>query len=163
MKHFNEKEWQLFKRDEYPAEESQLMEEHLQKCPKCMDTFLNSIDEEEVLKAQKTIPTDFTHTVIKMINSERKTPMPPQKSSRWVKKSQNLLAYYTAAAVLTIALMGGGAFQAFVNSSNDVGGSTGLTSKKFEQRLDTPLSQKIVEQSHQLIIRFENHGYEEVR
>lgn len=156
MKHFSEKEWQLFKRGEYPEEKSRLMEEHLQECPKCMDTFLSSINEEEIIEVQKAIPTDFTDTVIKMINSEREAPVPPKRASRWVKKSQNLLAYYTAAAVLTIALMGGGAFQAFVKSSTDFGGSTGLNSQIIEQKLDTQFSKKIVDQTHQLIIRFEN-------
>ncbi len=163
MKHFDEKEWQQFRKGEYPAEESQLMEGHLQECPKCMDAFLNSINEEEVLKAQKAIPTVFTATVIKMINSERKASVPPKRSSRWAKKSQNLLAYYTAAAVVTIVLMGGGAFQAFVKSSTVVGGATGLASQKIEQKLDTQFSKRIVEQTHQLIIRFENQKQEEVR
>jgi predicted anti-sigma-YlaC factor YlaD len=163
MKHFSDKEWQLFRRDEYPEEKSRLMEEHLQECPKCMDMFLNSINEREIIETQKAIPTDFTDTVIKMINSERKAPMPPKRSIRWVKKSQNLLAYYAAAAVLTIALMGGGAFQAFVKNSTNVGGTTRLNSQIIEQKLDTQFSKKIVEQTHQLIIRIENQKQEEVR
>lgn len=122
MKHFSEKEWQLFRRGEYPEEKSRLMEEHLKECPNCMDMFLNSINEREIIEAHKAIPADFTNTVIKMINSERKAPMPPKRSIGWVKKNQNLLAYYAAAAVLTIALMGGGAFQAFVTNSTNAAG-----------------------------------------
>ncbi len=157
MKHFNEKEWQMFRRGEYPKGRSRFMEEHLQGCQKCLDAFLNSINEEEIAQAQKAIPPDFTDTVISMINREdAREARGPSPCFRWVKQSQNLLAYYAAAAVLTIALMGGGAFQALVKGYSNVAGTTELNSQKIEQKMDIQFSKKIVDQTHQLIIRFEN-------
>lgn len=162
MKHFNEKEWQMFRRGEYSQKESRLMEVHLRGCQQCVETFLRSIDEEDVVRAQKAIPPDFTDTVISMIDRERHAAVAP-KGSGMLAKSQNLLVYYAAAAVLTIALMGGGAFQAFVKGYSHVADTTKLNSPKIEQKLDIQFSNKIVDHTHQLIIRFENQEQEEVR
>ncbi|MGB4504243.1 MAG: hypothetical protein WBI44_05040 [Syntrophaceticus sp.] len=163
MKHFNEKEWQMFRRGEYSQKESQFMEEHLRGCQKCMDAFLKSIDEEDVALAQETIPPDFTDTVISMIEREQHTAKLPKGSDRWG-KSQNLFVYYAAAAILTITLMGGGAFQAFVKGYSHVADTTKLNSTpKIEQKIDIQYSKKIVDHTHQLIIRFENQEQKEVR
>jgi hypothetical protein len=160
MKHFNEKEWQMFRRGKYSQKESRFMEEHLRGCQQCLDAFLHSIDEEDLLQAQEAIPPDFTDTVISMIDRERYTRVPPKGSSRWG-NSQNLLVYYAAAAVLTIALMGGGAFQTFVKGYSHVADTTKLNNPKIEQKLDVQFSKKIVDHTHQLIIRFENQNQEE--
>jgi predicted anti-sigma-YlaC factor YlaD len=166
MKHFNEEEWQKLKNGECSAAESCLMEEHLLKCPKCMDLFLNSFDEKDAARAQKAIPPDFTDTVIGMISGERPEAVhfkPAKGANRQAKRAQNLALYYTAAAVLTIALMSGGAFQTFVKGYSNAAGTTEQNSHKIEQKLDIQFSKKIVDRTHQLLIRFENEEQKEVR
>jgi len=166
MKHFNEEEWQNFKNGGCSAAESSLMEEHLLKCPKCMDLFLNSIDEKDAARAQKAIPPDFTDNIIDMISDRRPAAAqikPAKGANRPVKRIQNLALYYAAAAVLTIALMSGGAFQAFVKGYSNAAGTTEQNSQKIEQKLDIQFSKKIVDRTHQLLIRFENEEQKEVR
>jgi hypothetical protein len=77
MKHFNEKEWQMFRRGEYSQEESRFMEEHLRGCQQCLNAFLNSIDEEDLLQAQERF---FGYRRSARLNGLYKHPFPPVSS-----------------------------------------------------------------------------------
>lgn len=161
MRHFTGEEWLAFKDDECTPEKFSLMEEHLERCEKCLETFLSTIDQEEIARAEDYIPADFTASVLSILSNEGHSPQGRNKTSTGVTKRQRLFVYYAAAAVLTLALTGGGVFQALVDSSSTVASISRGSTNKIEQKLDLKLSQEIACKTNQLLVQLENHGQKE--
>lgn len=112
MKHFSSEEWRNLGKglnNEIQIE----MEKHLLDCDACLQLFLEGIDEAALDEARNAIPSDFTARTCALIKAgERKTERYPAHFQR-----KGLLAYYTAAAAITIMLTGGGVFQSLNNAS----------------------------------------------
>jgi len=106
MQHFSPAEWEQFLAGQ-SADQEMVMENHLKVCDQCRQVFLESIDAVELKSAQTVIRPDFTAQTLARIQDsvEKKRPSPRRARSR------NLLLYYTAAAVLTLVLTGGGIIQ----------------------------------------------------
>lgn len=106
MQHYSEAEWQQFVSGQIPDKELE-MESHLQDCDQCRQVFLESIDAAELKRAEAAIRPDFTDQTLNRIQKSvrPKRPSPRQGNTR------SLLLYYTAAAVLTLALTGGGVIE----------------------------------------------------
>ncbi|MDD2621251.1 MAG: hypothetical protein PHC92_11360 [Syntrophomonadaceae bacterium] len=111
MKHFSKEEWVVYGK-EPASEQAALMEKHLLDCDACLQLFLEGIDETDMTEALAFIPPDFTtHTSDLIRASARQEERPPARF-----QSKGLLAYYAAAAAITIMLTGGGVFE-FLNNA----------------------------------------------
>lgn len=107
MKHFSSEEWRAL--GQGPDEEkNNVMEKHLLECDACLQLFLKGIDETALEQARAVIPPDFTARSCALIEADarRKEKYPARFQSK------GFLAYYAAAAAITIMLTSGGAFQA---------------------------------------------------
>lgn len=106
MQHFSEVEWQQFSQGQ-KADKALVMENHLEICDQCRQLFLESIDAAEMKRAEAAIVPGFAAQTIDLIEKSTRPKRPyPQRSN-----TRSLLLYYTAAAVLTLALTGGGIIQ----------------------------------------------------
>jgi anti-sigma factor RsiW len=161
MRHFTGEEWLAFKNDECTPEKFSLMEDHLEECEKCLETFLSTIDQAEIARAEECIPADFTAAVLKALPDEDHSLQERNTTGTGVIKRQRLFVYYAAAAVLTLAFTGGGFFQALVDSSSTVHSISRGSTNKIEQKLDLKLSQEIACKTNQLLVQLENHGQKE--
>ena len=113
MKHYDEFEWELYKKDLLDGELKRSMEEHLFSCEECMDYFLSLIDEEEIDQASRFVPEDFTIKLMDRIDdldekSNRIINLDEKRKNK--KQVRGLFTNYVAAACLTIALTAGGVF-----------------------------------------------------
>jgi len=158
MRHYSEGEWIKFNNGDCPQESARLMEEHLQSCAGCLEIFLDLVNREDIARAEETIPRDFTQSVMQLIDQKPSIPIQAQKNvHNPACKRQRLLVYYAAAAVLTLAFMGGGVFQALVDSYPDDGTiASGLNGQKVEQKLNVNLSDRIADTANQWLNSLEN-------
>lgn len=106
MQHFSPAEWQQYIAGQCSDQEL-LMENHLQVCDQCRQIFLESIDTREMKKAEAAIAPDFTVQTLELIRKS----VGPKRSAPRRGNTRSLLLYYTAAAVLTLVLTGGGVIQ----------------------------------------------------
>ncbi|MEN6326142.1 MAG: hypothetical protein ABFD18_08060 [Syntrophomonas sp.] len=107
MKHFSSEEWRALGQGP-GGEKDMVMEKHLLECDACLPLFLEGIDEAALEQARAVIPPDFTARTCALIEADAR------RKEKYPARFQNkgFLAYYAAAAVITIMLTGGGAFQA---------------------------------------------------
>lgn len=103
MKHYEASEWSAFYRQDGSLDLT-AMEAHLQECNQCLEIFLTNIDEDRVQEAGSLVPEGFAARTSRAISVQRGKTRPAGKS----KNRPWIIAYYTAAALLTIVLSGGG-------------------------------------------------------
>ncbi|HBQ86902.1 MAG TPA: hypothetical protein DD811_10550 [Syntrophomonas sp.] len=112
MSHYTQQEWIDFKKHRLPEEKQLQMEQHLQVCDSCMDVWLGLMGQEEINAAAEVIPDDFGRKTMQLVRAQSK---PVSSLFSKVNKRRRLLAYYTAAAAITLMLVSGGVFQTIVN------------------------------------------------
>lgn len=105
MKHFSREQWQAFYRGQ--VEEEALMENHLLVCESCRQTFLDCIEDADLEQAEAIINPDFSTQALDYIRENGQQG----RQNQYRLQSRRLLAFYTAAAALTIMLTGGGVLQ----------------------------------------------------
>lgn len=114
MKHFDDIEWLLYKKDLLSTEKKIEMEEHLYNCDECMEIFTSLITENEIEKASELIPVNFTKKVllktkdIKIFNNKKSKPL--QRSLN------DFFIHYVAVALVAVVLTGGGYFGTMIDS-----------------------------------------------
>lgn len=162
MKHYTEDEWLKFNRCDLPLEKRFFMEEHLRECDQCLAVFLGLVDGGEVAGAAELVPPDFTPVVMRMIGAgPGQTPRRVRRKSEVDRaRRQNLLVYYAAAAVLTLAFLGGGVFQSLVRSYPEVARAAGRGGQKMEEKWVVNLSDRIAGRTFQWLCTFENKNRE---
>lgn len=106
MTHYTPQDWLNFKQDHLSEASRQEMEEHLQACTRCMDLFLDLVTEDDMKEAAQLVPPDFSRNTMRFIKAQASATIPSSRNKR-----RKLLAYYTAAAVITLMLVSGGVFQ----------------------------------------------------
>lgn len=114
MKHYTDAEWRAFKQGEPDAPTVAAMEDHLLRCQDCMTRFLNLIDEAEIARAGRFVPSDFSDRTMKALQKLQVRKEPP--ASRRGKK-RRLFAYYAAASIVTLFLASQGFFQAVAQAT----------------------------------------------
>lgn len=151
MNHYDKKQWILYKNGSLSTEESEKMEDHLSMCDKCLNIFLSLIDQEEINTAQKNIPLDFTDSVINKANIIKND----FSHKKYKTKRKNIFIYYTAAALVTIVLMGSGFFNTLVNTVPSIT-QTAINQENFNQtNRITIFSEKVVNKTSNFINNFE--------
>ncbi|MEN6350813.1 MAG: hypothetical protein ABFD08_15635 [Syntrophomonas sp.] len=109
MKHFSREQWQAFYRGQ--IEEDALLESHLLVCDACRQVFLDCIEDADLEQAEDAINPDFTARTLGYIRENGQQG----RQNQYRLQSRRLLAFYTAAAALTIMLTGGGVLQSLNN------------------------------------------------
>ena len=117
MKHYDQVEWSLYKKNLLNEKIHQVMEEHLYECDQCLDIFLSLIDENEIEEAGDIISKEFTDDL--MMNIKKLTPINKKKAIK-PKLPQDFFIYYTAVASVTILLTAGGVFGKLVESVPEI-------------------------------------------
>jgi hypothetical protein len=170
MRHYTEDEWVRFNDKDCSRETVRLMEEHLRNCEDCRETFLSLVSGEDVARAARAVPRDFTQSVMRLIDAEPSAPEPSlpartdlirteKNAGNRAWKRERLLTYYAAAAVLTLAFMGGGVFQALVDGYPDdspIAIAAARNGQKGEKKLSVDLSEKIADKTNRWLNSFEN-------
>ncbi len=119
MQHYTAEQWQQYK-DAPPGDPSAArMENHLLQCPICLERFLGLISQEDLLQAEQFLSPDFTGETIGLVNAKSNHSVCPIRSSHSSSRKK-LFGYYVAAAVLTLALTGGGVFDSLIHQSSQV-------------------------------------------
>ncbi|MEA1961078.1 MAG: hypothetical protein U9N81_07345 [Bacillota bacterium] len=114
--HYSPEQWQTYRNGDLDHQTSLEMEDHLLICPVCLDHFLNTISQEDVLRAEQVLPADFTQTTVALVSKTRIQISKPARQNAIPKRlRRRLFGYYVAAAVITLALMGGGVFESMVD------------------------------------------------
>lgn len=158
MEHFSKQDWLVYSQGELSEERTALMEQHLTRCSRCLEAFLDSLTMEELEQAERNIPIDFTDGVLAAIKRE---PIPfPKRKSRV--RQKNLFVYYLAVSAITIVLMGNGFFQSLVETVPKVS----TPPEQRLSRLNLDWSSKLVDKASTWIYNFETQtegGYKGVQ
>lgn len=122
MRHYDEVEWKLYKKDILNEQMHREMEEHLFHCDDCRDIFLSLIDDEEIEKAGTFISNDFQENLMKNIQKIKYATIPIDRDKYKKKKKfyNEMLLYYTAVASVAIFLTGAGVFNSVVDKIPDI-------------------------------------------
>lgn len=110
MSHYTPEQWSDFKQHNLTETVCREMEQHLQVCDQCMDLWLELITDTEMAQAAQIIPDNFSQNTLKLAQAQ-----PPLSLSANRSKRRKLMAYYTAAAAITLMLVSGGVFQSIVD------------------------------------------------
>ncbi|MDD3269655.1 MAG: hypothetical protein PHX14_10060 [Syntrophomonadaceae bacterium] len=111
MKHFSSEEWRSLGQG-LNRDKDMVMEKHLLECDACLQLFLEGIDANAMEEAKFVIPPDFATRTCDLIRASARQE--PRYTARFQRKG--LLAYYAAAAVITIMMTSGGLLQSLNNT-----------------------------------------------
>lgn len=157
MKHYSREEWLIFKKDGFDNCEMEKMEDHLYSCDLCMKIFLDVLDDNDITKAEESIPDSFTRNTLIYIKEKGNASPSITKRTEFLRRRQNLFTYYVAAAVLTLVFMGGGVFQSLVdNYASFSQTACTVEHQKMQEESKTNISIEIANRTSQWINNFEN-------
>lgn len=118
MNHFSLDEWTRYKLGQVSDTDAFLMSNHLMDCPRCLDLYTSLIDNEDIKAAGKHIPDGFIESVMTAVKKEALKKTGHSKASRRRPgQLARIMAYYTAAAAITLFLTGAGAFDLLLEKS----------------------------------------------
>ena len=103
MAHYSSADWSRYCRGALDRNRRRRMERHLLRCDRCLNSYLELAGEEEAAAAALLLP-DFEANLWRLIRRKQREAARKRKS--------RLLFNYIAAAVITLVLMAGGAFDA---------------------------------------------------
>lgn len=148
MKHYDDLEWLFYKERIISKEKSKEMEEHLYICNQCMNTFLSLIDNYEIDKAEKSISSNFTNSVMNSIEKPNMT-------------FKNIFGYYVAVATVVVILTWGGFYSGLVDTLPQVAKSTINNSQLSAPEMVFSMSEEIVNKTSSFINNFQKNERKE--
>lgn len=153
MRHYNREEWMLFKKRRLAEEEYRKMEEHLYRCDRCLGTFLELINEEEINEATRKISPAFNKRVMAAAEKARVA------GNHWTKARRSfapgkLVGYYVACAVFTIVLTGAGLFQDLAAKAHAITVSATVT-ERIQYNVDISWASEIAKKTGDWMRNFE--------
>ena len=152
MKHYDQVEWALYKKNLLNEKIHEVMGEHLYECDQCLNIFLSLIDENEIEEAGKIISQDFTDDLI--MNVKGLTPI-NKNIKRKPKLPQDFFIYYTAVASVTILLTAGGVFGKLVESVPQITANINIQEEKIMKNTVYNLSETITKRTSIFINDFQ--------
>ncbi len=163
MRHYMKEEWQAFHRGELSEISRREMEKHLLSCEICMNSFLESMPEEDIVNAGKMLPVDFTDSTMLYIKEKSRPEPPVCHPNTWRKRWQDLFVYYVAAAILTMFFAGGGVFQSLVDNYSQLSRTAcSLEHQKLQDSIRMDWPGQIADRTARWIENFENRKKEGV-
>ena len=148
--HFSTDEWQAFKQKTIEPDIYNEMEVHLQFCKSCQEFYLDLIEQSDLDLAKAVIPPDFTDSLLNRLDMQPIAPVIinfPTTKPRLNRKS--IFAYYVTVAVLTLALMRGGVFDAMVDQSMRISQVCMLQSQNIESKVSKDWSSQLFKDGSQ--------------
>ena len=116
MKHYDELDWKLYKKNLINDDLRSKMEEHLYSCYDCLNTFLDLIDDDEIDAASDIVPKDFTDNIILELNKNKISKIEDRigeekkNTPSHTFNKKKFLAQYIAVASVAIVLTATGTF-----------------------------------------------------
>jgi hypothetical protein len=154
LSHFSRREWENYIKSRLTEDETALMEGHLLECEDCLETFLSTIDDEEIALAAGQLSPDFTNTVMaKTKTLQRQNSTLPRRDRR---TGTNLFMYYVAASIVTLMLMSVGVFQSMMNIVPEFNAAADHRKLQYSINLDGP--DKVTNSAHRWLQKFEMPG-----
>lgn len=120
MSHQSKEAWIRYVNDELPEAARRMYEDHLYDCEKCMENYLQAIDESSHLPLDVEDTTSFIDDImihIEQVPEVSKTKKSGQKKHALYKRT---VFHYVLAASLTLVLMSSGVFQSLTNYVDEV-------------------------------------------
>ena len=153
--HFSPDEWLDYKRNTIEPELAAEIEVHLELCEDCREYFLQLINETDLEAAQDKIPLGFTDTLMTKINQPAPAVIPVKiKPTKRKLNRRDLFAYYVTAAVITLALMGGGVFDSMVTKSMYLSQVCMIKSQSIESTVNKDWDRQLMENSAKMMRNF---------
>lgn len=131
MKHFEYQEWLKYVKDELEDKRREELENHLYTCDKCLNTYLQAIEENEIALPTLSTDTNFTDWIMSGIKAKTAVPdtknnvnelemVPDTKTATKADPKtrpfyKQAVLHYVLAAVATLLLMFSGAFQSLAS------------------------------------------------
>lgn len=94
--------WRLYRQGRVEPERRRLMEKHLRRCTKCLETYTSVIEAHEAELGELLLRPGFNDRVVRLVRAGRRRQLKTRR--------RRLLVNYVTAASLTLALMAGGVF-----------------------------------------------------
>lgn len=122
MKHYSEKEWMKYVKNELDKDTREEYENHLYRCDQCLDIYLQAVVEVESELPVITNEADFTDLVMAQISEASVPKIQNVKEKKKTSKRffQEPLFHYSIAAAMTILLMSTGVFQSITKYTENV-------------------------------------------
>lgn len=159
MRHYMDEEWLDFHRGQLPGKTIKDMEDHLVSCEICMNSFLKNVQKEDIDKARKILPDDFTASTMFYIKGKSRPEPSVSHKNTWKERWQNIFIYYVAAAILTIVFVGGGVFQSLVDNYSQFSRTAcSLEHQKMQDSIRLNWSGQIADRTARWIEDFENRN-----
>ena len=124
MKHYARGDWLLYRDNRIDEKQRRLMEDHLALCDRCLRTYLDTITEREIHRAEGLLPADFSTAVLVGIRRER-------KGGKGRRRTRSLFNYAMAAAI-TLVLMSSGLFDLLPRELPGILAGTGQITQVIE-------------------------------
>lgn len=152
MSHYDKSDWLKYKSKIISNERADSMTEHLYNCNECLETFLSLTEHSELKYAEDHISKDFSAMTMNKIKNIDVV----LRYKKYKNKKINKLIYYVAAAILTIAFMVGGYFNALVDSSKNLNVNVSYKIEDKLSNINQSLQENVVNKTSILIKNFEN-------
>ncbi|MHB1419833.1 MAG: hypothetical protein ACYCX4_09675 [Bacillota bacterium] len=107
MEHYHREQWLFYRENKLPSTQRALMEQHLQSCNCCLDSYISVILPSDIIEAKQSLSAEFNHRLLQKTLGFTKGLPPVQHTTG---NRIRLLQYYAIAAVITVSLMAGGWF-----------------------------------------------------
>ncbi len=138
MIHYTKESWVKYLHNQVAPSEREKMEIHMAHCDQCLETYLSSLEETDLVEMALPSP-DFTNQVLGKINLPRTSPKLSLRAKRKI-----IFKYYAVAASITILLMLSGFFEAIEqipNATAEIASTTG----RVEQILTSGWSDRLMD------------------
>lgn len=154
MKHYDYVEWVLYKNNLLDDTIHEEMENHLLLCDECMEIFLSLIDEEDIEKAGKLIPEDFTNKVLDNIKNIKPMKKPIKNVAR-KNSSNDFFIYYAAVASVAIILTASGFFGMMVDTVPQLVANVSMEESRFKATRIYDFTEEITNKTSKFINNFQ--------
>lgn len=109
--------WRLYRQGRVEPKRRQLMEKHLRRCARCLETYAGAIEAHEAELGELLLRPDFNDRVVHLVRAGRRRQLKTRR--------RRLLVNYVTAASLTLALMAGGVFDQVLHAAPSLVEGTG--------------------------------------
>jgi predicted anti-sigma-YlaC factor YlaD len=111
VKHYSQAEWSLFIKGNLDESERESQEQHLNECDQCLQSYMEAMEQTASLPQLENEQL-FTDDLMKVIGEIKQEATVPTNARRKTKTNhRQTILHYTAAAAVTLLLMGSGVFQ----------------------------------------------------
>ncbi len=150
MRHFDINQWKSYMAQSLDKSQEQQMEQHLLHCDECLQTYISAVEESQQKLAAVGDSQNLTNRIISRIAEDTAAEKNVKKVVR-----PGMLAYYSAAACITLCLTFTGGFDYMSKGVNSAVSYIASTSKQVEKVIDIEWSDTFKERTSGTFNKFE--------